>query len=267
MKTIETILKVEHDQLKRIISESRKRLQNMPQGKLRIAKKKNSIEYYVSYEKNKSGRYLKKKEQWMAKRIAQRDYDTSILKYATERLKIIEKFLTNYERTKLENVFNKMSSYRKELIDTSMISDDEFVNQWQKEKYEKKEIEENGQEIITERGECVRSKSEKIIADKLYALSIPYRYECPILLERNIKIYPDFTILKMPEREEVYLEHLGMLDDVNYMNMVIYKLNTYEKNGIYLGVNLFFTFETSKKPLNIRALNEMIKRLWVEEAG
>lgn len=45
----------------------------------------------------------------------------------------------------------------------------------------------------------------KIIADKLNNLGIPYRYEYPMILEGNIRIHPDFTILKMPERKEVYL--------------------------------------------------------------
>ena len=159
-----------------------------------------------------------------------------------------------------------MNSYRKKLVEQAIISDEEFVKQWQETKYVKKEFEDDLQEIITEKGEYVRSKSEKIIADKLYMLGIPYRYECPILLDGNIKIYPDFTILKMPERKEVYLEHFGMLDDPNYVNNTIFKLNTYERNGIYLGVNLFVTYETSKKPLNVRALDEMIRKLWVEES-
>lgn len=119
---------------------------------------------------------------------------------------------------------------------------------------------------MTERGECVRSKSGKIIADKLYSLGIPYRYECPPLLEDNIKIYPDFTILKMPAREEVYLEHFGMMDDVNYVDTTIYKLNTYEKNGIYIGVNLFITYETSTKPLNTRALDKIVREIFCAES-
>ena len=77
-----------------------------------------------------------------------------------------------------------------------------------------------------EKGERVRSKSEKIIADKLYMLGIPYRYEYPLVLDGN------------------------------------YKLNTYEKNAIYLGVQLFVTYETSRKALNVRALDDMIKKVF-----
>lgn len=267
MRTIESILKKECWQLKQNISECEKRLRNAPKGNLRIAKKKNRFEYYYVNEKeNKSGRYLKKKEENLVRKLVQRDYDAAVLKSAAERLKGIEKFLISYEKTKLSNIFHNLNSYRKGLIYSHLISDEEFVKNWQAVKYEKKEFEDGTQEIMTEKGERVRSKSEKIIADKLYMLGIPYRYECPILLEGNIKVYPDFTILKMPEREEVYLEHFGMMDDINYMNSVIYKLNTYEKNKIYLGVNLFLTYETSKKPLNTKALDEMIKTLWIEDS-
>ena len=90
-------------------------------------------------------------------------------------------------------------------------------------------------------------------------LGIPYRYECPLVLGYDFTIYPDFTILKMPERKEVYLEHFGMLDDEEYFDRMLLKLNTYEKNGIYLGSNLFFTYETSVKPINTKALNNQLR--------
>ena len=51
------------------------------------------------------------------------------------------------------------------------------------------------QEIYTERGERVRSKSEKIIADKLFLQNIPYHYERPIYLKGFGMVYPDFCCL------------------------------------------------------------------------
>ena len=114
MKTIESILKKECYQLKQIIKECEKSLQNAPKGNLRIAKKNNRFDYYyVSENDNKGGRYLKKKEKGFVKKLAQRDYDESILKSATERLKRIEKFLINYERTDLNNQYKR---YRAELV-------------------------------------------------------------------------------------------------------------------------------------------------------
>ena len=267
MKTLESILKEEICRLKDLVKEIKYQKKDAPEGHIRIAKKGRGMQYYYKSADDRSinGRYLKKNEIDIARRIAQRDYDTDIVKHAEARIKAIDLFLKNYEKTSLQRIYENTNPYRRELITTSIILDEEYIKRWQSVKYEGKSFADNIQEIITERGERVRSKSEKIIADKLYTLGIPYRYEYPITLEGNIKIYPDFTILKMPQREEVYLEHFGLMDNSEYMDSVIYKLNTYERNGIYLGVNLFMTHETSNVPLNTRALDGMIKQLFCVE--
>lgn len=265
MKTIITMLENERKELEKVIASTEKRLKDSPKGYLRIAKKKNKIEYY--YKTNEkgissgNGKYMKKSEYPLAKKIAQRDYDMWIQKNARERLKAIDIFLRKYKKTNLKEVWEKMNPCRKSLLDAAIISDEEYVKQWQMITYTGKEFFDE-QVIITERGERVRSKSEKIIADKLYFMGIPYRYEFPLRLKDHVKIYPDFTILRMPEREEVYLEHFGMMDDSDYVNSAIYKLHTYERNEIYLGVKLFLTYETRKHPLNTKTLDGMIKELF-----
>ena len=165
----------------------------------------------------------------------------------------------------MRDLYRKINSYRRELIHADIISDEEYIKRWQEVEYKGKAFDDEVKEIITEKGERVRSKSEKIIADKLYAMGIAYRYEYPLLLDGNIMVYPDFTILKMPEREEIYLEHFGMLDDARYVENVIYKLNSYERNRICLGVNLFVTYETSKKPINVKALDLLIRKRFYSE--
>ena len=263
MKTIESILKREKSQLSNAIEESKKRLEKAPKGHLRISKKKGKMEYYLKSKAYENGRYLKKSEMDIVRAIVQRDYDESVLNRAERRVKVIDTFVCKYKETELAAIYEKLNDYRKSLIYAPVVSDEEYIRQWLNVKYEGKAFADNAPEIITERNERVRSKSEKIIADKLSALGIAYRYEYPIVLKGNVKIYPDFTILKMPEREEVYLEHLGMMDDMDYINTLLYKLETYERNGIYLGINLFFTYETSKKPPNTRALDDLLRKLFM----
>ena len=53
---------------------------------------------------------------------------------------------------------------------------------------------EDGLILRTERGDLVRSKSELVIADKLFARGIDYGYEQPLELEGGRIRYPDFTI-------------------------------------------------------------------------
>lgn len=267
MKTIHSELKEEIGKLEQVIKQARERIQKSPKGYLRISKKRDGVEYYYKSEESKggNGKYIKKKEFELAQKLAQRDYDMRIAEASEERLKSIKNFLSIYEKTNLGQIYEKTNSYRKKLICATEISDEEYVRRWQEIEYDGKPFLDETKEIITERGERVRSKSEKIIADKLFALGIPYRYEYPLELAEKIRVYPDFTILRMPAREEVYLEHLGMMDDMDYVGTALYKLNTYEKNGIYLGVNLFITYETSKKVLNTRTLDGLIKELFCEK--
>lgn len=267
--TMTKIILEEREQLEQVIARAKERMATAPEGFLRIAKKEKDIEYYYkeadcNRRGSANGKYIKKNEIDLARRIAQRDYDVKIAKNAERRIKAIDSFLKEYEETDIKDIYEKMNPYRRELITTNIISDEEYIRQWQAVVYNGKDFTNDMQEIITERGEIVRSKSEKIIADKLYALGIPYRYEYPLILDGNVKIYPDFTILKMPQREEVYLEHFGLMDNSEYVESVLYKLTTYERNGIYPGINLFFTHETSKMPLNTRVLDGMLKELFCE---
>ena len=268
MKTIENNLKKEKKELEAIAKATKQRLKSAPQGHLRIADRGRSAEYYYKSEEDSgssNGRYLKRSEMDLVRRISQRDYYIHILKNVEDRIRAIDIFLDKYEKTNLSRVYQKTNIYRRKMICPFVIPDDEYVRLWQKFEYKKKHFNSDTPEIITERGERVRSKSEKIIADKLNLLGIPYRYECPLILEGNIEMYPDFTILNVLTREEVYLEHFGLMDDINYVENMMFKLNTYERNGIYLGVNLFITHETSKIPLNTRTLDGLIRKLFCTE--
>lgn len=268
MRTVESMLKQEKKELEGIVRRAKKRMETAPKGHLRVRKGEDIVEYYYRAENehwNCNGRYMKKSERELVSRIAQRDYDIRIIKSAEERIKAIKKFMEKYKNTKIEILYDKINPNRRELLQDVELSDAEYIKEWLSVEYEGKVLADEMQEIITERGERVRSKSEKIIADKLYSLGIPYRYEYPLGLDGNVKVYPDFTILKMPERKEVYLEHFGMMDDEEYVEKALFKLSNYERNDIFLGVNLFITYETGKRPINTRALDKMLRQIFCEE--
>jgi hypothetical protein len=84
----------------------------------------------------------------------------------------------------------------------------------------------------TQRGEWVRSKSEVIIADMLFARELDYVYERKLLgLDGKTK-YPDFTIDVAESGLKVYWEHLGMLGDPSYRARWDEKLMWYREQGI-----------------------------------
>lgn len=107
--------------------------------------------------------------------------------------------------------------------------------------------------------ERVRSKSEILIANALTKHNIPYRYEAPIYLNGYGTVYPDFTILNIRLRKELFWEHLGMMDDASYVEKALEKIDTYQKNNIFPGEKLILTHESAYRPLNTRIIDRMIE--------
>lgn len=113
---------------------------------------------------------------------------------------------------------------------------------------------------MAERGERVRSKSEKILADYFYRRGIPYKYEKPLYLKHFGTVYPDFTFLSKRTRKEIYWEHDGRMDDPVYAQSAVRKIQAYEENDIYPGEQLILTFETEKQVLNTREIERLVRR-------
>ncbi|MGN0423937.1 MAG: hypothetical protein ACI4FY_01350 [Acetatifactor sp.] len=270
MNSIERELSREQKELKKIIEAVKARLKKAPRGCLFLREKRGYLECYIrdgSKDCHTKGKYVRKKEMPLARKIVQRDYDETVLRRAEMRMKAIDTFLEKYAANDVKSVYEHTHPLRKKLLDHAFLTDDEYAFQWQSETYSGKAFFREDAEIVTERGERVRSKSEKIIADKLYRLGIPYRYECPLLLDGELIIYPDFTILKKYTREVVYLEHFGRMDDPEYAEKTWRKLDTYSRNEIYPGIRLFFTYETSKKPLNTMTLDGFLRQLFLENGS
>lgn len=115
-------------------------------------------------------------------------------------------------------------------------------------------------ELYTEAGECVRSKSEKILADGFSRMGIPYVYEPELEFSDGSRIYPDFALLHREKRKTIYLEHFGMMDHPEYSVRAVKKMAKYTENGYHMGDTLLCTFETSESPLDMRVVEKMLKQ-------
>lgn len=49
------------------------------------------------------------------------------------------------------------------------------------------------------------------------------------------------------------------MDDPNYAEENVYKLNTYARNGLIMGNNLYATFETRNQPLDVSIVEMLIR--------
>lgn len=261
MKHIYEHLSERESYLHTLQKEKKQEIQQAPEGTLRIDKRmKGNVYFHRKSKENFNGVYIRKKNQELAMQLAQKDYNEKLLRTIRQELSAIEKIKTILPEACVEDVYETLSKDRQALVTPILESEEIWVQKWISEPYQGKSFDETAPELYTSKGERVRSKSEIIIADSLMRAEIPYRYEYPVVLKGYGKVYPDFTVLNVKERKEWYWEHLGMMDDSEYVENSLQKIATYEKNGIFPGKNLILTYETKQIPINQKIVSLMIQQ-------
>ena len=205
MANLKTMLLKEQNRLRQILEKTEDRLQEAPQGTLRLSKCGKSVQYYHCMPGGrKNGTYLPRTEREFARRLAQKAYDEKIKKLAGKRLAQIMQITKDYSVDEIENVYTGEKNERRTLITPVEKIWDEKLNDWIAEDYNRKEFHEGVPVILTEKGERVRSKSEKILADFSYRNGIPYKYEKPLYLKAFGTVHPYFTFLSKETGREIY---------------------------------------------------------------
>ena len=222
-------------ELQELISQIERNQSDRIAGKLRISTTEGRTRYYQHFPKEdgkeKASRYLKAEDMDIARQLAQQEYEEQLLR----------------------DLFQNLHEARKLLVSPLVDDDETYVAKWLDRQYSPGTFAEDAPHLYTSSGIRVRSKSEIIIADTYSRLKIPSLYENPIKLRndgRFITVRPDFTLLNVRTREQFLHEHFGMIDNPQYADQFIRKIELYEKNGIFPGKNLLVTWESSTHPLN-----------------
>lgn len=252
----------EQKRLEKIEKKVKQQLKNVPEGTLRISKSNNHIQYYHCKEGyvQKSGKYLHRSEEELARKLAQKAYHEKVLRLVKRRIHQIKYLTEEYQDNEIEMLYEKENIARKRLILPVELTWEQQLKQWISEEYEGKGFKEGASIIYSEKGERVRSKSEKILADYFYRKNIPYKYEKPLNLKGYGIVYPDFSFLSKKTGREIFWEHEGCMDNPGYAETAIKKIQTYENNGIYVGDRLILTFETKTTVLNTKDIERNVKR-------
>ncbi len=244
-----------------VVDYAEKQLKKSPPGRLRIQRQGQSLTYYCAGEikgdKDHNGRRLDASDKQIISDLAQKSYLRKVRQSALEEQRAIRKILDNYPKLQFENIYKDLRDDRKTLIRPVALSDEEYERQWLGKPYDKKGFSEGDPNFVTLKGERVRSKSEQIIADRLTYHNIPYKYECPIRLDIGV-FHPDFTVLRLRDRKEIYWEHCGAMDKQSYADYAVNRFNVYARNNIILGKDLVATFETGMFPLDTEILDKFI---------
>lgn len=237
-----------------------------PSGLIRIVRRGKTLLFYKrSSPSDAQGIYMPRSQEKLARALVQNDYDKRTVPAIEAEIKELKDFLKAYKEKCSDTVYQKLASTRREVVTPITLDDEAYASAWLKVEYRHKKIPEDAPQLYTENNEQVRSKSEVIIANTLKAAGVPYRYEFPLLVDRNsadadfCQFHPDFYCLNLRTRKEFAWEHFGMMDDPDYAERATEKLELYAENDFFPGKNLIITMETSAKPLSSKLLKSVIQ--------
>ena len=263
MQGLKKLLINEENRLQKVKQIVDSRLETAPDGKLRITSSGKNVQFMLCTDtdtKSKTqGKYIKKENMSLITELAQKGYDLKIQRLVNKRLKQIQILNRNYQDDELEKIYRNLNDKRKKLVQPIEMSWEQRLSEWKAIPYNRKGFKDGQIEIYSKKGERVRSKSEKILADMFYDMGIEYKYECPLLLKGYGIVYPDFTFLSKKTYEEIYWEHDGKMDDPLYAVKAIRKIDQYTRNNIIPGKRLIITYESSDFYLNTASAEKLIR--------
>lgn len=262
MQNLKVLLKEEQKHLEKIIEKTESCLKDAPEGRINISESHNVTQFF-HYQvgcKNSKGTYINRENEELISALVQKSYNTAVLKKVRIRAKKIKRLIQDYDKGEIESIYLNQHPERKRRIEPIQKPWSLYVAEWESQPYRGKDFSDTAKYILTDKGEKVRSKSEKIIADYLFRKGIAYKYECPLYLKGIGTIYPDFTLLSPATREEIYWEHCGLMDNSNYAISAVKRINTYQKNHIFPGDRLILTFETDKIVLESEILEKIVDK-------
>ena len=232
----------------------------MPEGYL----VKSCIRGYLRYYRVVNGKkkYLTRDDEKTLSMLAQKQYVQKLLDNAVaEKNRLIElrdsiSGISFPDRKAVLDSMGELAKYVKPVLSESELLAENWINEefCQHDKTDKHRFE-------TMSKDMVRSKSEVLIADRLYTAGIPFKYEMLLELGNGFirqRYYPDFTIMNKRTGKIYYWEHLGMMGDKGYCLDSLGKLDDYAKYGILPGKNLILSFECEGKPLSTSYVNKVI---------
>lgn len=241
---------------KSLIEKNDKYLKLDVEGYITINKKNDSVYFYHNYYKDEKliREYIKHQEIDLIKNLTQKQYSKRIASKLNKRYNLLDKLIKSFNDV---DEYEKLPDYRKDLVDPVLPNYDKTVQEWYKTNYNKLDFNNENKHYLTNKGEKVRSKSEKILADLFSSKGILYKYEAPLQIN-SFTIYPDFTFISPYSMEEIYWEHFGMIANENYAASMIKKLSLYEMNGIKLGKNLIISMESANSGLDLKWIESNI---------
>ena len=222
------------------------------------SKRKKGFQYYL---KNKDGslEYVKQIDRAMVAAVVQKRYDKALLDELHVMHKRLDSFLRLYDFDSIQGVYKDLAEGKKAIIEPILVPDEVYIEKWYEEHKGGQNSYPEKEKYMTEKGEYVRSKSEKILADLFYKHKIPYTYEPQFRMQGGAFLCPDFALLNVRKRKTIYWEHFGLITNGEYAVKTLQKIETYERNGLKIGDTLLLSMESENMPLDVKKIEKKIR--------
>ena len=232
----------------------------LPEGNLICSHNREKPKFYLSNKNKKT--YLRKSQDTLITQYFAKRYLSLLKKEILQELEAINSYLhlINTKNSDSTDFLQKYPEFATKISTSYLLPHNNpqiDINTWLNIAYEANPFHPEGLIHKGYSGKHLRSKSECLIDMCLHINGIPFKYECPIHID-NKTYYPDFTVLNPKNGKIMYWEHLGLLDNPEYFDKAINKIKTYSQNGIYPGINLIITSETSDSPLDVNYIETLI---------
>lgn len=264
MKEITELLVKESAEIEGLLAQSNRNIsktKNLPNIHVNVCNNNGYEQAYRIDPVSKTRKYIKASDLPSYTKLIQRDYEHAINSKLTQMDKTLKRIIEAYKKVNLsdiELIYSKLANIKKDMIIPIVPDEESFIKSWKEEHPGYQNPFPEGGNVYTQKGEPVRSKSEKIIADLLDKYNIPYVYEPRLELNNMHTVYPDFATLNVRKKKTIYLEHLGLIDVEEYAAKNLQKIAEYEKAGYELGDTLIITTETGLNPLDSRLVESKI---------
>lgn len=251
-----------------------KELRAAPPGRLLVSKSHDTIRYYQSLHENE--KYVKRgigKQPELIQRLARKIFLEKALTALKANAAALRRVLKSYRPFDPKHVASSLSAslqflpeeyFHQPLIDQALVQLDQSTQQriqshleWGKADFSQSTHLVEARAVITSKGERMRSRGEALIAERLYAYGIPFRYEQELILPDGRLAVPDFTF-EGANGEEFYLEFCGMMDDTNYVARHCRKMAAYQNAGIVPWKNIIYLYAFGNE-MNLRHIDHVIE--------
>ncbi|MCR5255210.1 MAG: hypothetical protein K6D96_04690 [Acetatifactor sp.] len=265
MENYKEKLEEQLQQLNELIKTSNKNVakyRDLPDGHIHVSKSHGYAQYYFVDKEQGSRKYMGSDGEKLVRKYIQRDYENAMnRKLKTLRMRL-QRFICTYDIADLTGMYEHLSEGRRRYVEPLIEPGEQLIEKWMEDNMGQKNPFPKDGIFKTYRGEMVRSKSEKIIADTLEKMKVPYQYE-PMLELGYSTVYPDFAVLNKRTGQTLYWEHLGMVTDPEYAVKNLCKIQNYEINGYLLGKNLIITMESADAPINVKLIEQKINEFLI----